>query len=151
MIVLAIYRPPLSKVDWFDTLAELIAEASALGSVVLLGDLNADVLKPAEHSGKALLTVLKAGNHSIPDNIQPTRVSKTTRTALDIIAVDNDLAVVSYSTLDNHINDHFPLSAAIQSVLSKSHTQPIRVRSFKKVNKEEMSQRKRLLLNGIKV
>ena len=49
VFTIVLYRPPQSKVDWFDNLADVISEISALGRIVLLGDLNADVLKPTEY------------------------------------------------------------------------------------------------------
>ena len=141
VFTIVLYRPPQSKVDWFDNLADVISEISALGRIVLLGDLNADVLKPTEYPGKTLLNVLEAGNLSLSDHIEPTRVCKSSSTALDIIAVDNDLVLVSYMTLSTLISDHFPVSAVIQIEHSKSRVQPIKVRSFKNVDRVELSRR----------
>jgi len=58
VVILGVYRPPSSKVGWFNTAKDLILETLSYGSTIIMGDINADLFKPQVYPGKALLEVL---------------------------------------------------------------------------------------------
>jgi len=46
VVILGVYRPPSSKVGWFNTAKDLILETLSYGSTIIMGDINADLFKP---------------------------------------------------------------------------------------------------------
>ena len=98
----------------------------------MMGDLNADILKPEINSGKIILNILSAVATTIRKP-EATRVTTTSKTCLDIIAIDDDLVCTEYMTGPQAASDHFPVMARI--VLS--HLEPLKPivkRSFKNVD-----------------
>jgi exonuclease III len=97
IIVIGVYRPPSAKASWFDVFNELVMTASDLGQIIIMGDLNANLMKPNEYPGNALLKSLSLARTTIQD-IKPTRVTDSCATCLDIIAMSTELNVTSYNT-----------------------------------------------------
>ena len=97
IVVIGVYRPPSAKASWFEAFNELVTTASALGQIIIMGDLNADLIKPNEYPGSALLKSLALAKTTIQD-IKPTRVTDSCATCLDIIAMSTDLNCTSYNT-----------------------------------------------------
>jgi hypothetical protein len=55
------YRPPSAPNSWFQKLDQLIIEVMAKGPLILLGDINADLLKPTAGPSKLLRKALALG------------------------------------------------------------------------------------------
>jgi len=74
VVVIGVYRPPQSKLHWFDTFNDLTLELLNSGKLVIMGDTNSDILHPSVQPGKALLNSLAlAGTR--PTLTPPTRVT----------------------------------------------------------------------------
>ena len=58
LIVVGIYRPPAARAEWFDKFEEFLLQVTPLGQLAILGDINADLLKPRVQPGKALREAL---------------------------------------------------------------------------------------------
>ena len=101
-----------------------------------MGDLNADLLKPKETLTAHLLKSLKLVGLK-PHGTQPTRVSASTSTCLDLITVPAEIEIIKYSTIHLGASDHFPVQAILKAQTS---TKPVPVikRSFKKVDMTEL-------------
>ena len=88
--MIGVYRPPSSAANWFEVFNELVMETTILGPLIIMGDLNADLLKPNEYPGNALMKSLALAKTAVTD-ISPTRITEINSTCLDIIATSTDL------------------------------------------------------------
>ena len=132
VVLVAIYRPPGSPIAWFSELEALIPELTALGPLVILGDLNADILKPSLGVTKLLKKAFAIGGLKVP-GVSPTRVCATTATCLDVIALPNDLPCSEYVVVPLAASDHYLVEASL-AVSASTRPQPVLKRSFKRVN-----------------
>ena len=85
-VVIGLYRPPNSGITWFMIFNDLIVEIASEGLPCILGDLNADLMKPDTGPGKLLLHSFELAAIKVP-TITPTRVSAGSATCLDVIAL----------------------------------------------------------------
>ena len=46
IVIVGVYRPPSSKISWFDAFIDLILKLKSIGPLIILGDLNFDLMKP---------------------------------------------------------------------------------------------------------
>ena len=116
-VVIGVYRPPGSRAVWFQAFNELLVDARKYGHLLILGDLNSDLLKSNQYPGTALMNSLElAGTLVASDELQPTRITSTTATCLDIIAIDKDIFCSNYKCLDMAASDHFPVSASLNFI-----------------------------------
>ena len=120
-----------------NTFNELLSQTSNLGTLILLGDFNADLLKPHSYPGRSLLESLESVHMSVTI-VSPTRIGKTSATCLDIIAIANDLNCINYIVENIAASDHHPVSASI-TVNVKTTLTPIRKRSFNKTDFTKLS------------
>lgn len=135
--LLAVYRPPNSNRSWFTRFDELLLEIiSSEGSVIVMGDLNADLLKPNDGSAALLLKSLELVGLK-PHGTQPTRVSASTATCLDIISFPAEMEVIKYSAIHSGASDHFPVQAILKAQTSTKPV-PVKKRSFKRVDMTEL-------------
>ena len=134
LIIIGLYRPPNSKAKWFEAFNNLLLETTALGKVVLLGDVNIDTLLTESLLYRKLMQSLKIINANLGP-LQPTRITEHTATSIDIIAVPKEIKMTSCEVLNFTTSDHLPVQALIDfSSLSK--TEPIVKRSYRKMNTE---------------
>ena len=138
-VILGVYRPPNSKAKWFEDMSGLITDILPLGSIIIMGDLNADLLHPKIMPGKSLKTMLKLANATV-HNVQPTRITLSTATCLDIIAIDKTIPCLDYVVGDLSLSDHLPVLASIK-IKNKQAMEPIVKRSMRDVNFDTMRSR----------
>jgi len=75
-----------------------------------MGDINADICRPTSYPGNLIFkTMALAGTR--PVCTAPTRVTQTTATYIDIIAVNEDLAVTQSNVIHRAISNHYPVTA----------------------------------------
>ena len=92
IIIIGVYRPPQARPHWFDTFNDLTLELLNKGKLIVMGDLNADIIHPLVQPAKALLDSLALAGTRFTTS-EPTRVTRTTATCIDIIAVNEDIIV----------------------------------------------------------
>ena len=130
LTVIGLYRPPQVPASYFGVLSDLLLECSDLGyPLLLLGDLNADLCKPTAYPAKSLLESLSAAGMECPGEAEPTRITATSSTCIDLIAVDSSIAVLSYQVLHCAASDHCPVTAIIGRPCPRA-TQPILSRNL---------------------
>ena len=138
-IVLGIYRPPNSKAAWFDVFNDLLMDVIALGPLIILGDLNADLLSPAAPTTASLLNSIALSNTLIHSTF-PTRITDTSSSALDLISVSRELVCSSYKAGSLAASDHLPVEAVVQGRGIGKPT-PIAKRNFRKINQDTLKSR----------
>ena len=66
-------------------------------------------------------------------NTEPTRITKTTATCLDLIGIDKTIKCLQYKVGNESVSDHLPVTAILE-VKPEGHVKPILKRSFRKVD-----------------
>jgi len=131
-IVVGVYRPPNAPAKWFDNMSSLVNEILPLGSVIIMGDLNADLLRPKLAPCKSLKTLLALANVKVK-RIFPTRITTETATCLDIIAVDKTILCLQYEVGTLLVSHHLPVIASI-NFKCRHALEPVIKRSLRNVN-----------------
>ena len=127
------------NITWFDLFNELILNLLTRGKPIIMGDINADILRPMSYAGNLILnTMALAGTR--PVSTAPTRVTQTTAMCIDIIAVNEDLVVTQSNVIHRATSDHYPVTASV--VLTEPQKlAPIIKHSFDKVDLYELADR----------
>ena len=114
-IIIGMYRPPNSRREWFEAFRELILELVIYGKLVLMRDLNCDLLKPSNPSTRTLLNILEMGSLAVKQgqDLSPTRITITSATCIDLVAIDKSITIDRYEVSDLLISDHHPVEADI--------------------------------------
>jgi len=131
-VVMGIYRPPSAPAGWFVDFNSILIEALQIGPLFILGDLNANLLLPNDSPGKDLLLSIALANTRIHD-IAPTRISKTSASCLDIIAIPDTFNCTRYIVGDLAASDHRPVEAMIL-MPARPEVIPVLRRSITKIN-----------------
>ena len=105
-LICNLYRPPNSLVEFWNRLNIAIENALELNSrIILVGDINEDQLNTRTRKFRDILLLNNMSN--VIDT--PTRVSNTSRTLIDPIAITNNIQCLHASTVetDKEISDHY--------------------------------------------
>ena len=113
LVILGVYRPPNTSITWFAILNELVLETVAVGDVCLLGDLNADLLLPSVNPAKTLLDTFEIAGIRVP-TIIPTRITATSATCLDLIAIPVAIECSKHVTGSLTVRWNFPVEATLE-------------------------------------
>ena len=139
VIVCIVYRPPDSAISCLtDELMPSYTHALSLKkSIILTGDLNCDLMSDNPR-GDALRSFCVAVNATqlIKD---PTRVTNSSSTLIDIVLSSDPGLVKDSGVLDMTISDHFLVYAVLDLKILKPKACYITTRSYKKYNAELFS------------
>lgn len=139
LVIIGIYRPPQAKHIWFDVFNNLLQEITSVGKVIVMGDINCDLRQPLKYPTKELINSLTLINLKIHSD-EPTRITLTTASCLDLIALDESIICNSYVVDMNSSSDHFPVTASIIAT-SMNDVKPIVKRSFRKIDFSALASR----------
>ena len=116
--VCIIYRPPNLKLEIFLTLFEdLLLELKALsGEILLLGDLNIDIIGNQRNFFDYKNFLLSFDLEV--QNIEPTRVTKSSSTCIDHIIAAEETQV---TTINCTISDHYGLMCGLKFISEKKN------------------------------
>ena len=116
------YRPPSSLFSSVNCLFNEIEEAITLHKrVIVCGDININVLAKGSLTKRFTDLLQSYGLHQVIPT--PTRVTPTSSSLIDIIAVDDPTAVIDAGTLNFAISDHL-LCYATLNWKPSPHTKP---------------------------
>ena len=134
-IVCTVYRPPDTTLNCFeDDFSEIVISALALNKdIYILGDLTCNALNTCDMGGQTLLNFCKAYNLTQVIN-EPTRITESSKSLIDIILVSNKNVVKESKVLPVSISDHDLVYVTLN--LKKTRAKPIYIttRSFKHYN-----------------
>ena len=129
---LAISESWLSPVSCFvDDFMDKYSQALTLGkNIIVAADLNCDMLKPRSPEAVALQDLCDSVNLTqlIKD---PTRVTETSSTLIDVIMTSSTDLVERSDVLKSHISDHYLVYAFLKLKISKPPPSYMKVRSYK--------------------
>ena len=139
VVVCTVYRPLVCAISCLvDDLMPSYTHALTLNkSIVLTGDLNCDLLVDNPR-GDALRSFCTAVNATkiIKD---PTRVTRSSSTLIDIVLTSDSSLVRDSGVLDTNISDHVLVYTVLDLKIAKSKECYITTRSYKNYNVEQFS------------
>ena len=128
------YRPdycPTSTLTFHDIFMENYLHALTLGKeIIVAGDLNCDLLKPDSTEAMSLLDFCTSVNQTQMIK-EPTRVTETSSSLIDIIMTSNVSLVENYGVVLSHISDHYLIYASLKLKMLKPPPTYKCVRSYK--------------------
>ena len=139
LMVCGAYRPPSTRRSlWMEDLYKLFEYAlSSCDDLLVLGDLKCDLLHPQNNGGEGsdLLDLCDIFNLECLLN-EPTRVSSTSKTLIDVILTNNKGRFLSTGTLEPHISDHRLIYTVMRISLTRKRSRKVICRSYKAYDKE---------------
>ena len=117
LLIGSFYRPPNSTVAYWELLEESLRKVNNTTSrFIILGDFNTDFLNsPSQH----MLDLLSQYNLSQLVN-EPTRITETSSTCIDLIIMQNPNIIKSISVLPAVCSDHSVPHLTVKTQLLKS-------------------------------
>ena len=132
-----VYRPPTSVTVpqslWRIELSTILESITLIpGNCFLLGDYNSDLLLPDKppKDGRRLLDLL--GIYSMHNLInEPTRITKTNKSILNLILTNNKNKVLRSGVIHVNLSDHSLVYAILRKTVHKRRSKKLCFRSLK--------------------
>jgi hypothetical protein len=118
-LVGCMYRPPNSRATYWDLVNDSLenAKLTTINNIYLLGDLNCDQMVTDNKLNQLL------DNYHFDQLIkQPTHMTNTSRTCLDIIASTCPDLITASGTLKPSLSNHCPVYVCLKTVKPKLRT-----------------------------
>lgn len=134
------YPPDDTPLSFFeDTLKPIYTQALLLNKpIIILGDLNCNGLDSSCHEYAAINSFTREMN--LQQLIkEPTRITTTTETLLDVILVSDPSSVRKVGVINFPISDHLPVYAVLNLKSPKISPHYITVRSYKNYDPENFT------------
>ena len=140
-IVLCVaYRPDDTPLSFFeDRLKPVYTQALLLNKpIIILGDLNCDGLDSSCREYAAINSFTREMN---PQQLikEPTRITATTESLLDVILVSDPSSVRKSGVINNPIRDHLPVYVVLKLKSPKISPHYVSVRSYKNYDPENFT------------
>ena len=130
VLISSIYRPPSSSVDFLDKINYIIDRASCeCKEMIVLGDFNFDVSQDDGRSSNLITTCFEAYQMTQLIN-DPTRVTESTQTIIDLIFSSHPERVSESGVLPVHISDHYLVYGLHHWKVPKKTNRSINFRCF---------------------
>jgi exonuclease III len=131
-IVGSLYRPPDSKVDYYESICNDLDNIFAMShDIIVMGDLNYDCFKPSDFEK---LRNFENSDHLSQLITEPTRKTTTSSTIIDHIYTSKSVQVINSGVLNVTLSDHYPVFAVISGTKPQSKPIIIRKRCYNKFN-----------------
>ena len=138
LIVCTVYKPPDTSIVCLDTdLSDTLVQALSLNKpIFILGDLNCNMLNVNDPACQALTSFCSSFNLSQLVT-QPTRITETSETLIDVLLATNRNLVMEPKVVSLSISDHELICATLK--LKKERAKPVYIttRSFKHYEHKE--------------
>ena len=140
-IVLCVaYRPDNTPLSFFeDTLKPVYTQVLLLNKpIIILGDLNCDGLDSSCREYAAINSFTREMN--LQQLIkEPTRITATTESLLDVILVSDPSSVRKSGVINNPISDHLPVYVVLKLKSPKISSHYVTVRSYKNYDPDKFT------------
>lgn len=126
------YRPEYCPVSCFvDDFMDKYSQALTHGkNIIVAADLNCDMLKPHSPEATALQDLCDSVNLTQLIK-EPTRVTATSSTLIDVIMTSSTDLVERSGVLQSHISDHYLVDVLLKLKIPKPPPSYVKVRSYK--------------------
>ena len=140
--LLLAYKPPSVKNEIFKREMSVLLNLAILNcpDVICIGDLNCDLLHPVGNGkqGRNLLDICDVYDlHNLIN--EPTRVSSTKESCLDVILTNVPSLVLKSGTVNIGLSDHMLIYTILKKKLMKPKAHFIKERSFKEFDEIEFN------------
>ena len=138
LFVGCVYRPPNACSETFIDLLNDSSKLPVGSQIVLLGDFNIDFL--AQQSGAPFKLKRQLRQFAIANDLKqfinsPTRICEQTRTAIDVVFVNNTHRFVESGIIHSAMSDHSIVDCTMKSGVPKNLPKTIEYRSYRKYDK----------------
>ena len=153
LLVASVYRPPNLDVDeLIHSLNESFSAIMERFLTMILGDFNVDQLS-RNNSNKTLLASFAIENNLKQIISEPTRITQTSRTLIDLIYVNDSPRIVQSGVVHSTLSDHSLTFCIMKCSVPKLPPRKFEYRSFKNYNTEsfvkELSQVPWSVIDGV--
>ena len=134
IIICVIYRPPDCPLNCIqdDFRQNYVRALSMNKPIFILGDMNCKLLKNCPE--KRAITDL-CNDLNLKQLIkEPTRITDTSQSLIDVILVSTEAVILESGVLDSAISNHFPIYVSTKLKVPKTPPTYITVRSYKNYN-----------------
>lgn len=117
VLLCVLYRPPESKVEWFDHFHDMMnIPSNSSFDIVIIGDFNINLLQETNKRWKQEIEL-----YNLKQMVQvPTRETDLTSTLIDHVYTTNESRVVNVKVPHIRLSDHYPIYFTWQHVSNKS-------------------------------
>ena len=136
MLIGTVYRPP-DRDDFYTLFPPILEQIwQTRKNLLIIGDLNSDLTPNSMNDkGRRLKTILN--NYNLKNMIKdPTRVTETTKSVLDLVIVNDASKVISSGVHDICIADHKLVYLKYTLKRSKSKPKIITVKNYKRLDEK---------------
>ena len=141
LFICCAYRAPNNPVENYITeLENVIHKLPNNSEFILLGDFNIDLSKNNRSHFKRLLNNLSCQLHLHQLITEPTRITETSQTTIDLIFVNNTQRIVRSGVIPCALSDHPLVFCVFKAGVTKAPPRIIEYRSYKRYNKESFLQ-----------
>ena len=124
------YKPPDCNVACFEDFRDRYTQALVYGlPILVVGDLNCDLLVSSSKS--RTLNNLYTSVNMKQLITQPTRVTETSKSLIDVIFTSNPAIIVDSGIVETHISDHFLVFTELNLTMPKPPAAYVVARSYK--------------------
>ena len=139
LLICNVYRPPDAKASWMDSMAVMVEKAVAeKAPVVIMGDFNCDMLL---HDSKCVKLEDMMSDYGLLQMVrEPTRVTQTSRTQIDLMFTTDDIGAVlgRVGCLELGLSDHSLIYGVVTGCGKRGVNTMRLVRCFSKCNLERL-------------
>ena len=136
-LISCMYRPPSARIDYYNGILDILEKATSEDmEISLFGDLNYNYVFDESLSSNPIhyLESLYGLNQLIRE---PTRVTKTTSTLLDVVLATSGDSHVSNKVFKFTISDHYMIYTCIKDIIKSNTHRTIKFRSYKSFNVDD--------------
>lgn len=128
-----LYRPPRNNIliaDLEDCLAAVFPKSD---KIIVLGDININLINKTSTECKTFNGLLEQFNLKQIVN-EPTRITDTTQSLIDVICINKDITVNNCDIVDLDISDHFLVTCELNIEISKAPPKFIKIRKLSDID-----------------
>ena len=140
MFVVSVYRPPNSSIELFEKIEKLFQNLdNERKELILVGDLNCDFINnAANNQTKQLIDLINA--FQLTQLIkEPTRITDTTATLLDVAIVSKPDNICRSGVLHIGISDHSLIYVCRKISFVKKEIKTVNVRNYRNFNQQHFN------------
>ena len=141
LFICCVYRAPNKPLEnYINQLNSVILKLPNESEFILLGDFNVDLSTNSRSPSRQMLNNFSRQLHLDQVITQPTRITETSQTMIDLIFVNNSHRIVRNGVIPCSLSDHSLVFCVFKSGVPKAPPRTIEYRSYKHYNKQSFLQ-----------
>lgn len=140
-LISAWYRPPNSEIELFNAFEIFLSKCDDENKdLLVIGDINCNMLKSPQDSNTKKLVFLSALYNLEQLIKEPTRITNTSSTLIDLIFTNQPNNISNSGVIDLGMSDHSLIYAVRKIIMPKYRQVRSKVRNFKRFNDNDFVQ-----------